>query len=1142
MSFKNSINHALAMINLAFDACISIRHRGPICLKLSATRRESSLVANNFTMTATNHPILSAIIVSSIVLFIWVGGRGVPGGRDGRGGQPPDETNDDVSAHALLRRGGSEPTWKGWNSTTTVKSMTTIRAWMPDGSIGLVEVPADPTSTQSLTLSKPTTTTTVKDKGWIPILDTSAIPTMTVQPTLTEVPPTATLTPTLAPTPTISPGMKTIRLTLKFEDGTPLPDGAYLETPGIWAEVRGGQGVASEFGLSPGTYRLTVTDTGLYQILEPPLIVPSGLASLIERTYTVPAVILRGSIKGTSGEPIPGAILTAVVCPTWNVQCPFGGARFAAVAGANGIFRARVSRGTFSNLIASPNTNNTVYSKTPLSDRVISTDVNIPITLRKGFTVSGRVRRGDGITAAESSGASIDLRFVSETYQGDTAYLPYDLYDIEWFVVRVNADGTFRTMLPAGGYSVEIIENGGGILGPRTELVIPRLQVTKNTVIGPFVLRYGKLRIRIVDGATGKPPTSGELTLHAIDRWLNGNLAYVAPKPGWNGFVGTLVSGPGSMYLDVTGDKPWIHPCPELTAKIVAGKTTTVICWIPATRRIFGTVRSSTGSVINTLGSSLLAAQRTSEKDGFNPYCSEIQANGNYRIAAPPGSYQISLVLSSLTGGWMSYYYAGLQLPLRRSVPLGAINDTKTDLTIPSYSLELVTVDGDGKLLNISGTFSAFYVLSDGNSTAAMRSISEWDLGRSKMMALAGRYWGASFTALTNLDNAAAYTPVMIPDFKLDKDVTITVVLKRPKQAILWGTILLASGLPCKSCEFEATTSGLSFTARTGRTGKFWLEVRAGSAYNFSANARLGVGATDPSIYQLDLGRNVTISKSTALVFHLPRPVSYRGIVVDSKGKAVPNAWIRISGANGMNFEATSTMDGRFKFTGLPKFAFPEARVVVLVLNPANQIMYSVDCGQRRITPGTTDRIVIPPLVRLSVQISSPYPMKGLRLRAFNDYDRIGPYDQKVYRPAVNSAFDLPAGHDYNVLGDLTTTTSRCTNIELLSNFTAKPGTTHRRDIKVPLVLWKGTVTSSSKKPLAGYIVQGAPNGWYRSENGTCLSAAVTDSTGSFRFPVIAGSYFLTISGPFGNPWSPVVIGNQNVGASGLVASYVYSH
>lgn len=142
---------------------------------------------------------------------------------------------------------------------------------------------------------------------------------------------------------------------------------------------------------------------------------------------------------------------------------------------------------------ASPNANNTGYSKTSLLDRTILTNVNIPITLRKGFTVSGRVRWGDGITAAESSGATIDLHFISETYQGDLGRrnLPYEPNEIEWFVIRAGLDGTFRAVIPAGAYSVEILESGGGILDPRTELVVPRLLVTKNTVIGPYVLRYG---------------------------------------------------------------------------------------------------------------------------------------------------------------------------------------------------------------------------------------------------------------------------------------------------------------------------------------------------------------------------------------------------------------------------------------------------------------------------------------------------------------------------------------------------------------------------------------------------------------------------------------------------------------------------
>lgn len=1014
--------------------------------------------------------------------------------------------------------------------------MTTIRAWGPDGQIQLVEVPARDAPTNTRPLPATTTKTTSIDqgnKGWISTKESATLltpsATFTLAPSLTE---SISLTPTFYPTETVPVGSATIRVTLRFEDKTPLPKGAELEllNGGTEGVILASDGVVSDFGLPNGTFRLVVRDSGIYQILEPAIVVPQTPGILIQKTYTVPTVLFRGSIKGTLGEPMPNAVLEGLVCPTWLVLCAFDGFPFAAVAGSDGTFRARVSPGSLAHMVAYPKQSGGIYQTTPIPNRKITTNVNLPIILRKGFAISGRITRGDGLSAS-AAGSELYVSFIPESYLGN----PNEYKNEHGIPVAKN--GTFRSYLPADAYSVlawEVL----GVFDQRTELLIPRLVVRKDSVIGPFVLRYGKLRIRVVDGATGKPPTSGEFSVSVTDRLGGINMATFSSKPGWSGFLGILASAPGKLTVEIGASKPFVDPNPA-TAVLVAGKTATVNLWLPVTHKITGFLRSPSGAVITGIPSGAISATRTSDVFGVAPLTADIQSNGRYTIVAPPGSYRVFLIPGSFSVGWMNYGSGwGFSYELRRSVAVGAVNDTQTDLVIPSYSIQVITVDGGGKPLVIAGDFVTIFVLAGGNETQGSMYTTNPGKGTSKALALAGLYKDIEFYPFESLGAPVAYAPVKIPDLELTKDTVIRIVLPTPKIAVVKGTLLLSSGKPCKACNIYARNGVGEFGETTDASGKFNIDVRAGGTYNFTAIARL---VDDPGavvVYELELAVGVTITKETAVSYKLPAAVSYVGLVVDAAGKPISGAEVAVTGEKGGYHNAKTVANGRFSFVGLPGFRFPSARVTVQVFNLLDQPLYIVDLGTRRIKDGLVDRLVIPPKVVLGGQIASPVPLKVLRIFTGG----VIPQDPRVLTSTFKYAFDLAAGNNYSILADLNTATSRCMNVELLGNLTARPGSPIGRDLKVPLVMWKGTVTTRSKKPLAGYVIETESDQWQGFYTAACKAIAVTDSTGSFKVPVIDGNYTLTVGGPPGNPWGPVVFGNQVVAGNGLMRSYIFEH
>lgn len=1061
-----------------------------------------------------------------IACVLWAGSRLALDG-DGRGADAVKHGRPD-SGRALERRGASDghdlPIKREINSEDTVLA----RVWGPDATLGLVEVPVAFARTKPRPSSNAGSPTETFRKGWF----SSSTPSL-LWPTMPLGPPI--FTPSIDPgfpTATIAPGLTTVRVALRFPDKVPLHDGAIIEDANgvTLSSVAGTQGVVTEFGLQPGVHDLFVRDVGIFELLSPPLTVPATGASVVERNYTVSTVFLRGSVKDTSGNPVPRALIKGVLCPAWLVACDYFPNELRAIAGADGKFSARVSRGRFTKLVAlPPHSTGIMLASTRFPDVVVTSDTSVSATLGKAYSVSGMIRRGDGVSSPGSS--PLRLWFVSEAYASNPGTWNASADDVDIFLLRSIRTGAFQALLPTGNYSVRVVDDARP-LDPRVDMLVPRLDVRQNVRMGRVVLRYGWLRIRIFDGVTSKPPTSGQFHVSVLTP--SGNWIYitVAATSGWNGTVDTLTTAPGSAKIGVTGSDPWLDPKPT-TAVIVGGNMTVVTVRLPLSRMISGPLKRPDGKVLQTDAPLSIVAVRT--RNGEDQFTAEVKpASGRYQIVATPGSYRI--ILGSLYGlptGWLRYEPSESLIELKRSVGLGAAQNTVVDIVVPVYTLKVVLVNGEGRPTSVPGTLEAYLVQPTfGNrETKASMDINQ---ASGTSLALTGKYTKAVFRPSSTGTGSAGLPPIRLPDFAIDGPKTITIIVPAPKFVDISGILLLGSGQPCLYCTLYAETSDSTVWTASDGAGALKLQLWHGVPYNITAIAQLG-GAPSDSYFPELVGRNIAFTTSISRTFRLPRAITYFGQVADVSGKAVPRAQVEIAG-NAESWAAIASADsnGKFRITGLPAPEVVSATVTLHVMNMRSFGIYFANLGKRDLTKGRLDVITAPAPVPLTGRILSSFALKGIRVTAQNSAQNL---ESKISAGDLSYAVNLWPGFKYRFYADLTTETSRCTSVWFAEDVTAT-GSSVSRELNVPLVLWTGSVRTPTKKPLVGYIVEAT--GGRLPGVGDCTASATTDIYGNFRFPMVMGNYTLTISPPFGNPEAPLRMWNEVVGAQGLSRSYVY--
>lgn len=1011
------------------------------------------------------------------------------------------------SADRLAARGDSEP--QNGGSTQTSASTKTVRAWFPDGTIRetVISVP-----TRRIRPTRTLMTIPANGKDGGPT-------TQTTTSTASKPSKVAAADPKLA--------QVTIRAVLKFPDGARVPAGATLEVlrESISTDVVGEKGVA-EFAVAPGTYDLAVSDAGIYELLVPRLVVPANATRVIEQTFTLNAVWLNGTVHGPSNEPVQ-SMVTANFCPFWLISCSTFH-ELVLFTDTSGEFTARVSRGFYSSIVASSLLTNVPYVYTRFPDRSIKSSADITITLEKGFVISGLFGRGDGI---DGPFPDLSVYFLSDRVPGKPNV--GDANSIDSFVFTTETNGSFRALLPAGTYSVSAFDQWVG-QDIRDELVLPRLVVSSDMTIGPFTFRYGKLRVRIMDGTTRRPPPYGYFGVFVrLFSGASSSLEVQNASTLVSGFLDPVILEPGNVTIELTAYAPWVDPWP-VKAVVVSGKTTTVTIWLPAHRKITGFFRYPNGT--RFIHPFSVVARRARDPGFDKLYYSSVRApEGKYEVIATPGSYSLYFIMNWLPDGWMSYdvgvsssnccgYY-----PLRRSVALGAKTDTFAPLTIPVYPIEVSTVDETGALVFVEGKLHAmFKVPGTGQELEASCSLSG---GRETFMTLAGTYHEIVFTPFEPFDGTIVPALVKLTDFSLVGKLKLPITVRQPRVATLVATVLMRSGKPCGFCEVVALNTDFSFVGTTDATGRAKLKVRVGT-YNVTVFAQLAPGA---DVQDIDVGSGILISGSITRTFRLPRETAYSGTVIDPRGKGVPNVIVSVGG-----FETWTDASGRFVLRGLFPSKLRSSTVMLTRMNPKGDVIYNVELGEQDLTKSSMRKLLLPYLVPLTGRMSSTHRMQSVELRVDNGDSIIPLREQRasLRLPDLSFKFDLWPGYDYRLLADVGTEKSRCRDLVLWPKFFSRNGTQIQKDLQLRFVELKGTLTTPDKKPLVDYRIEATHISWWGILP-ACYAAGVTDSHGSFSFPVIAGNYTLVVKAPMGNATLPVEFDDQVVGATGLIKSYI---
>lgn len=720
-----------------------------------------------------------------------------------------------------------------------------------------------------------------------------------------------------------------VKLTLLFTDHAFVPTGAVIEASGAGVSVVVGSRGLAALQLPAGRHQLLLRAPGILERLNPPIFIPVGSSPVI-RNYSVPFFWLRGSVRGPSNEVVAGAIIQGIFCPTWLVTCgKSSDKQFAAIAGPAGGFRARVSRGYFSSIIARPPPNTpALYVATALKPRTITNNSPFPAILQKGFIVSGRIVRGDGVQALNLPPPMI--RFVSEKYPGYIGDWEAVGDDINSFVVAPSRSGKFAVVLPVGAYTLQAHESGAP-LEPRSELLVPRLVVNSNISMNTIALRYARLTIRAIDVATGKPPIGGFFLVSIHRGFAKIASSFVDVTSDFNGTLGTLFLAPGTVQVVASFFKPWgaeTGPCGTDGPKevsLVGGQVETLITRLPiCRRRLSGSLRYPNGTLFTGLDFSLVA------RDSDSSFATTVTPDGKYSFRVTPGTYDIAISLSLFMGSdWLTYATGKVDYPFRRVV-VNPSNDTVEDIVPPIHRTEVSTVDSNGTQISVPATLNGYLDLPDRSRVFAFFSVGRF-FDEPKRWAVDGVYREVKFQFSKFDDDPSLPGRIRLPDFVLDRDRNFRMVFEREQVLVVNGTLLRGSGSPCINCLVVAESEdGFKVSVKTGSDGGFVVRVRRG-IYNITSTARLADGG--PFIATITVASHFAISGDIKPTWRLPRAVSYTAAVVDASGKPATNAYLAINVPE-TNLSVTRySPNGRFVIHGLPANQVRWALVTVWLAN-----------------------------------------------------------------------------------------------------------------------------------------------------------------------------------------------------------------